>query len=138
MVSGGPGADRADQVWRVVVADDDVPLRTLVRFTLQRDERFKVVALVGDGDETLGAVDREDPDLLLLDVAMPGRDGLQVLSDLSGQDRPLVVVLTGLTDPDLEDEVRAAGAVGYLTKATAFDGLGDHLAALLAVASDRH
>jgi DNA-binding response OmpR family regulator len=125
-----------DEPWRVVIADDDVPLRTLVRFTLQRDQRFHIVAQAGDGDDTLAAIDREDPDLLLLDVAMPGRNGLEVLEDLADRERPLVVVLTGLTDPDLEGEVRDAGAIDYLTKATAFDGLGDRLAGLLKATPD--
>jgi two-component system, NarL family, response regulator YdfI len=121
-------AERA--TWRVVVADDDVPLRVLLRHTIQRDDRFVLVGEAGDGREALDLVSREDPDLLLLDLAMPRMGGLEVMRALETMPRPTIVVLTGLDD-DLEAQSLAAGAAAYLEKGDAFHNLTERLAQAL-------
>lgn len=121
--------------WRVVVADDDVPLRALLRHTIQRDDRFVLVGEAGDGHEALDLVSREDPDLLLLDLAMPRMGGLEVMRALETMPRPTIVVLTGLDD-DLEGQSLAAGAAAYLEKGHAFRDLTEHLAQALTGAHD--
>jgi CheY-like chemotaxis protein len=117
--------------WRVVVADDDAPIRALVRHTLRRDARFEPVGEARDGQEALTLVADHDPDLLLLDLDMPNLDGLGVLERLDRRPRPAVVVLTGLGEDVLAQQTLAAGARAHLTKASAFDGLTDRLAQLL-------
>lgn len=117
---------------RVVLAEDNVPLRTLLRFTVEADPRFVVVGEAGDGLEALELLEVHDPDLLLLDLSMPIVDGLEVLEKLVHRVRPVVVVLTGFEDPDLEQQALQAGAAAYLTKGSAFDGLVDRLDQLLA------
>lgn len=117
--------------WRVVIADDDAPLRALLRATLERDERFLIVGEARDGADALDEVGRSDPDLLLLDLDMPRMDGHEVLEKLSPEPRPTVVVLTGLEE-DHEARALHAGAARYLEKGSAFDGLVDHLAQVLA------
>jgi CheY-like chemotaxis protein len=117
--------------WSVVIADDDAPLRALLRATLERDQRFLIVGEARDGVDALDEVARSDPDLLLLDLDMPRMDGNEVLVKLSPEPRPTVVVLTGLEE-DQEAEVLHAGAARYLEKGSAFDGLVDHLAQVLA------
>lgn len=116
---------------RVLLADDDLPLRLLLRIRLERDGRFEVVGEAGDGKETLALTERHDPDLLVLDLSMPEMDGLEVLQQLGQRDRPVIAVLTGFVDDDLEDQVVAAGAAAYLTKGSAFGQLNERLAALL-------
>ena len=116
---------------RVLLADDDLPLRTLIRIRLERDGRFDIVAEADDGNQAIGLTEEHDPDLLLLDLSMPGMDGLQVLRELGQRDRPVIAVLTGFVDQDLEDQALAAGAAAYLTKGSAFGQLNDHLPALL-------
>lgn len=118
--------------FRVLLADDDLPLRTLIRIRLERDGRFDIVAEADDGDAAIELTEEHDPDLLLLDLSMPGMDGLQVLRELGHRDRPVIAVLTGFVDQDLEEQAMAAGAAAYLTKGSAFGQLNDHLAALLA------
>lgn len=68
---------------RIVLADDNERIRALVRATLVRlDDEFAVVGEAGDGEEALALVERLDPELLLLDLTMPARDGLSVLETL--------------------------------------------------------
>jgi CheY-like chemotaxis protein len=116
---------------RVLLAEDNVPLRTLLRFSVEADARFVVVGEAGDGAEALELLETHDPDLLLLDLSMPVMDGFEVLEKLVHRGRPVVAVLTGFDDPDLEQQALQAGAAAYLTKGSAFGGLVDRLDELL-------
>lgn len=64
---------------RVVLADDSHDFREVLRRVLERDGRFEVVAEAADGDAAVDTVDREHPDLLVLDISMPGRPGSAVV-----------------------------------------------------------
>lgn len=108
---------RVDSTFRVVLADDDEDMRMLLRSALHRDGRFEVVAEVGDGDAAVEATERLAPDLLLLDLAMPGRGGLEVLPVLhAASPTTRVVVVSGFPGDRLEAVTRAGGAVGYVEK----------------------
>ena len=115
----------------VVIAEDDTPLRTLLRFVLNRNEELLVVAEAADGLEALEQVERHQPDLLLLDLSMPHMDGLEVLRRLQGRAGPTVVVLSALGEAEpgggAERSSRELGAAAYVSKATAFDVLADTL-----------
>jgi len=103
--------------FRVVLADDDEDIRVLLRTALHRDGRFEVVAEAGDGDGAVEAVGRLQPDLLLLDLAMPGRGGLESLPLLHlASPSTRVVVVSGFPGDRLEAVTRAGGAVGYVEK----------------------
>lgn len=104
----------------VVVVDDEPGLRRLLRLLLDRDGGFTVLAEAGDGVAALEAVRDHDPDLLLLDLGLPGLDGLEVLERLRGQPRPATVVLTGFTDQITHDRASALGAAACLVKGTDF------------------
>lgn len=102
---------------RVLVIDDVPDLRWLVRDTLEADSSFQVVGEAGDGSEGVDLAQRLKPDLILLDVAMPGMDGvaaLPLLREVAPTTK--IVVLTGLASGPLEREMRARGAVGFLAK----------------------
>ena len=64
---------------RIVIADDHSLVRNGLRRILETEEDFKVVGEASDGDEALDCVRKLSPDVLLLDLAMPRTDGLQVL-----------------------------------------------------------
>jgi len=113
--------------WRLVLADDDPTLRRLLRVLLERDGRFEVVGEAADGREAIALLGEADPDLLLLDLAMPHMDGLEVLVELDGRTRPVVVVLTGFTEQALCDQVLALGARACLQKGNDFASLADRL-----------
>ena len=65
--------------FRILLADDQREVRTSLRRFLERDGRFEVVAEVEDGDEAISVAGREQPDAVLLDLAMPGVNGLEAL-----------------------------------------------------------
>jgi DNA-binding NarL/FixJ family response regulator len=108
----------------VVIADDHPLIRRGVAKALTRGG-FEVVAEAGDGDGAVGAVQRERPDLCLLDISMPG-GGIRTarrLAELAPAPATSVVMLT--VSNDIEDLLASlrAGALGYLTKDTSPDRL---------------
>jgi DNA-binding NarL/FixJ family response regulator len=115
--------------WTVVIADDEAPLRGLLRILIERDGRFAVLGEAADGRATLTLVDELDPDLLVLDLGLPELDGLQVLERLGDRPRPRTVVLTGFDDPTIHATARELGAVSCLTKGRDFTEVLDVLAA---------
>jgi DNA-binding NarL/FixJ family response regulator len=119
-------------VTRVLLVDDDPALRQLLRLLLQRDPRLEVVGEAGDGAAGLAAIADLDPDVVLLDLAMPGRNGFEVLAELDGRARPAVAVVTGFDDPALREQALAAGAVAFLVKGRGFAELVETVAGLRA------
>ena len=109
---------------RVVVAEDDGTLALLLRLSLHADERFRLVAVVGDGESALAAVDRHDPDVLVLDLGLPVLDGFDVLDRLgSARDgRPTTVVISSVGHTD-RARAMGAGAHAYLDKLEVADDL---------------
>ncbi|MFE9572441.1 response regulator [Streptomyces sp. NPDC006692] len=100
----------------VVIADDQEMVRTGFRMILESRSDIEVLDDVVDGLAALEAVDRLNPDVLLLDIRMPGLDGLEVTRRLAGRDRPRIVICTTF---DLDEYVHAAlhgGACGFLLK----------------------
>jgi DNA-binding NarL/FixJ family response regulator len=116
----------------VVVVDDEPTLRKLLVMLLHRDGRFEVLAEASDGPAALAAVAQHDPDLLLLDLGLPGMDGLEVLAALD-RPRPAVVVLTGFADEATLGHARELGAAACLVKGVDFQLIGD---ALVTAATD--
>lgn len=102
---------------RVVLADDEAMLRRGLRVLLEADGTIRVVAEAGNGDELLAAVRAHRVDVALIDVQMPGKDGLTALRTLTAlADAPVAAVLTTF---DLDDYVADAlrfGARGFLLK----------------------
>jgi DNA-binding NarL/FixJ family response regulator len=113
----------------LVIADDEAPLRRLLRMLADRDGRFTVVGEAADGQHTLDVVDACDPDLLLLDLGLPRLDGLQVLERLGPRPRPRTVVLTGFDDEATHRSARELGASHCLVKGRDFGQVLDTLAA---------
>jgi DNA-binding response OmpR family regulator len=101
----------------VLIADDDADIRDLVVFKLQQ-AGLEVVA-VGDGNAALEALTQQRPDLVLLDVMMPGLSGLDVLRHIRGDEqlRTLKVVLLTARARDVDvDDGFTSGADDYVTK----------------------
>lgn len=92
----------------VVIADDHPFLRTGLEAVLL-GSGFDVVATVGDGDAALEAVRSRDPDILILDIDMPGKDGIATLQELraSGDNRPVVLLTARISDQALLAAVQA-------------------------------
>jgi CheY-like chemotaxis protein len=102
---------------RIVIADDDLRLRSLLRAGLESDPRLRIVGEAANGLQALVAVTGKKPDVLLLDISMPTMDGWQVLEDLRQLRSDVrVVVHSALADDGVRRAALAAGAVDYLVK----------------------
>ena len=102
---------------RVLVVDDAEDLRTLLHIKLDRSEGLEVVGEAGDGLDAVEQATRLQPDLVLLDVAMPRMDGLEALP-LIREAVPgvRVVVLSGFNEETMARNALAAGAERYVVK----------------------
>ncbi|MFD7665848.1 response regulator [Streptomyces sp. NPDC059788] len=104
---------------RVLVVDDEALVRAGLRMILEPTEDIEVVAEASDGSEAITAAAKHRPDVVLMDVRMPGMDGLTALRELRrSPDGPRVIMLTTF---DLDDYVHSAlrnGASGFLLKDT--------------------
>jgi DNA-binding NarL/FixJ family response regulator len=110
----------ADAPFRVVLADDNDDVREILAVALERTGRFEVVASVADGTAAEVAAAEHQPDLVLLDLAMPGHGGLEALPTIR-QAAPgaRVIVVSGFPGDGLGSMVREQGAVGYVQKGLA-------------------
>lgn len=105
---------RAGRV-RVVLADDNLPFLESTRRVLE--PAFDVAGAATDGRTLLDIVDRVDPDVVVLDITMPGLDGLEAAQRLIERgSRARIVFLTVHEDPDYLREALAIGAFGYVLK----------------------
>ena len=110
---------------RTVLVDDEAPARSLLREYLAAHADVEVVGECADGHAAVAAIRDRAPDVVLLDLVMPGLDGLGVLRAIEerGQrdHRPAVVVLTSFLADDRAVAAVRAGALSYLPKTTAVD-----------------
>lgn len=114
---------------RVVLVDDADDLRAIVRIQLDLDPRFEVVGEARDGEEALARIADLPHDVLLLDLAMPRMDGLEVLQHLRARawTRP-VVVFSGFSSRTMINRALALGAAAYIDKGRDLGELADVLA----------
>lgn len=105
---------------RILIADDHAIVREGLRRILAADPHFVVIGEASDGNEVMAAVHAGDFEVLLLDLSMPGRSGIELLKRVK-EERPEVSVLVLSMHAEHQYAVRAirAGASGYLTKDTA-------------------
>lgn len=100
----------------VLIVDDHAIFRTAARALLEADG-FEVVGDAIDADGGLAAARELHPDIVLLDVRLPDRDGFTVAAELtSGDDGPDVVVTSSSDDPRYPDLARRSGALGFVAK----------------------
>ncbi len=100
---------------RVVIAEDEAIIRLDLKETLQ-EEGYDVVGETGRGDEAVELVRQLEPDLAILDIKMPGLDGLSAAREISGEKKSAVLILTAFSQRDLIEQARDAGALAYLVK----------------------
>ena len=117
----------------VILVDDHDVVRTGLRSFLNTQEDVKVVGEACNGEEALLRAEEMKPDLVIMDITMPGMDGLEATRRLKARSPEcLVLALTVHEDKQYFMEMLAAGASGYITKQAAADDL---VAAIRAVAS---
>lgn len=104
-------------VIRVALVDDQTLVRQGVRNLLELDPEIEVVAEAEDGDAALETIDPDRVDVVLLDVRMPGKSGIDVLRELRAEERlPPTILLTTFDDDSAALEGIQAGAKGFLLK----------------------
>jgi DNA-binding NarL/FixJ family response regulator len=106
-------------VIRVVLADDQALVRSGLRALLANSDDIQVVGEASDGRETVAVVTRTQPDVVLMDVRMPGVDGIAATQQITADQRLSSVAIIMLTTFDEDEEIFAAiraGASGYLLK----------------------
>jgi response regulator NasT len=100
---------------RVVIAEDEAIIRLDLKEILE-EEGYEVVGETGRGDEAVELVKEHGPDLAILDIKMPGLDGLSAAREIAGERRAAVLILTAFSQRNLIEEARDAGALAYLVK----------------------
>jgi len=100
---------------RVVIAEDEALIRLDLRETLE-EEGYQVVGETGRGDEVVQLVRDHKPDLAILDIKMPGEDGLSAAQAITAERLAAVLILTAFSQRELVDRAREAGALAYLVK----------------------
>jgi DNA-binding NarL/FixJ family response regulator len=106
-----------DQPLRILICEDDERLATLVTETLAADGRFDVVARATNGDEAIRLAEQHVPDVVLMDIAMPGLDGIAATRAIRARDAAQhVVIYTGSDEYADVGRADEAGAAGFLHK----------------------
>jgi response regulator NasT len=100
---------------KVVIAEDEAIVRLDLKEILE-ENGYEVVADTGRGDEVVALVRQHGPDLAILDIKMPGLDGLSAAREITEQRLAAVLVLTAFSQRNLVEQARDAGVLAYLVK----------------------
>jgi response regulator NasT len=100
---------------RVVIAEDEAIIRLDLKEILEA-EGYSVVGETGRGDEAVELVAQHEPDIAILDIKMPGIDGIEAARRISANHRVAVLILTAFSQRNLIEEARDAGVAAYLVK----------------------
>lgn len=102
---------------RILLVDDHEVVRQGVRRLLRSQPEWQVIGEAGDGEEAIEKTKSLDPDLVILDVSMPRKDGLEVAGEVSRLGiRSKILVLTMHDSKELAAAVQKTGAAGYVNK----------------------
>jgi len=100
---------------RVVIAEDEAIIRMDLRETLE-EEGYEVIGETGRGDQAIELVRGLQPDLAILDIKMPGVDGLEAARIINGEKICGVLMLTAFSQREVVEQARDAGALAFLVK----------------------
>ena len=125
----------------VLLADANEEYRTMVQRIIEESEEFTVAGSVGDGAEALRLARQEAPDLVLMDVLLPGLDGFGVLKQLGEQEKmPKVILISAFCSDSVVSEAVELGASYFMFKPVERDALLDRMRALFSrdLPEERH
>ena len=112
-----PTTDEAtvDERVRIVIAEDEAIIRLDLKESLE-DEGYLVVGETARGDEAVELVRTLEPDVVILDIKMPGMDGIEAAREINADRLAAVLLLTAFSQRDLIQQASEAGALAYLVK----------------------
>lgn len=114
-MTGQQNTEPAAPARRVLVAEDEALIR-LDLVEMLHEEGYDVVGQAGDGQEAVDLAEELKPDLVIMDVKMPRRDGIDAASEIATKRIAPIVILTAFSQRDLVEKARDAGAMAYLVK----------------------
>ena len=109
------GMTEATAPHRVLIAEDEALIR-LDLAEMLREEGYEVVGQAGDGQEAVDLAESLKPDLVIMDVKMPRRDGIDAASEIAAKRIAPIVILPAFSQRELVERARDAGAMAYLVK----------------------
>ncbi|MGG7212694.1 response regulator [Clostridium nigeriense] len=102
---------------KILVVDDHLIVREGLKLIFETEENYEVIGEAENGDEALLLIDKLKPDIVLMDLSMPKRSGLEAIKTLKQQNNPVpIIILTTFNDNNLIREGLFLGAKGYLLK----------------------
>ena len=121
---------------RIIIADDHPIFRKGLRGTIEADPTLKIVAEAEDGEQALDLIQTLKPEIAILDMEMPHKDGFEVMQEIQEKKLPvLVIFLTMYKDERFFNAAMNRGAKGYVLKESA---INDIITGIKAVASGQH
>ena len=107
----------AEHTHKIVIAEDNTVVREVLRGIIRQDKSLDIVGAAANGEIALELVAMHEPDLLCLDILMPGLDGLAVLRRIR-EEHPdtRVLIVTGQSTSEVVSEARKLGAHGFVVK----------------------
>jgi DNA-binding NarL/FixJ family response regulator len=118
----------AEPTYRVVLVDDEEPVRALIGITLGLDRHFSVVGEASDGEQAVTLVNLQHPDAVVLDLMMPKGGGMEAIPRIRHcSPETKIVVFSALSADQMSDECMAKGAHAYIEKSRFSTDLPDVL-----------
>ena len=113
-----------EEIIRIVIADDHAFLREGIKKTIMDEKDMKIIGEASNAIEALSLIKELEPNIVIMDISMPGKSGLDILKDLKSLKKPFKILILSM-HPEDRFAIRAlkAGASGYLTKESAPDEL---------------
>jgi DNA-binding NarL/FixJ family response regulator len=118
---------------KVLIADDSAVVRQRLAELISEIERVEVVSQAGDALEALAAIEETTPDVAILDIRMPGANGIEALAEIKKErPAPVVIMLTNYPYPQYRKKCLDAGADYFFDKSTEFERVVEVIAHLAA------
>ena len=112
---------------KIMLADADTDACSMLREALEQTGRFDVTASTGDGSEVLSLIEKTRPDILVLDLVLPGLDGLSIMQRMEGDRAPMVLMTSSIANHETIAQAGELGAAMFIRKPYSEDAMVENL-----------